>query len=116
MLNPKRFAYNLGIPGVLYQLYDTRTYKPDLVGLAAWQLTNAGAMWTATRWLTGEGQTWYSTYRPVVQEALYKGDASLFRSIRGPKGPSAVLLVGTYVANITVDNFLPPVSIENEFA
>ncbi len=83
----RRILYAAGPVGFLFEVASTRSYKPDPFGIVAWQAANAGAMYAGTWWLTGEGSTVWSTYSPVVKEALYKGDTSLVRSLRGPKKP-----------------------------
>ncbi len=105
----RRMLYSTGAVGLMIELYETRTYKPDPIGMAAWQIANAGAMYAGTWWLTGEGQTIYSVYKPVIQEALYKGETSLYRSLKGPKKPPlgvfGTLAVGLDVA-LQLDRYL----------
>ena len=106
MLDTRKMIYSMGPVGMAYEYWDTGKIKPDPLGIAGWQLANAGAMYTATRWLTGEGQTFYSVYKPVVQEEL----KNLRTAIRGsskkpPMGVFGTLAFGLDVA-LQIEQYL----------
>ncbi len=113
----RRILYAAGPVGFLFEVGTTRSYKPDPFGIVGWQIANAGAMYAGTWWLTGEGATVWSTYSPVIKEALYRGDTSLVRSLRGPKKPpgplGAFAIAGVLKAHMDqLDAFLNPLGPE----
>lgn len=95
MLDLRSIVYSMGPVGMAYEYHRTGKIRPDPVGIAGWQLANAATMWTATRLITGEGQTFYSTYKPVIQEEF----RNLRTAVRGsskkpPLGVFATLAIG----------------------
>ena len=65
--------------------------------------------------LTGGGQLKHAI--GITKDALYRTDVSLYRSLRGPPpGAAGVMLFGSYIANMAIDNLLPSISIENQYA
>ncbi len=106
MFDLRSFVYSMGPVGMSYEYFQTGKIRPDPVGIAAWQLLNAGAMYTGTRFLTGEGQTMLSVYRPVVQDEL----ANVRSIIRGspkkpPMGVFATLAIGVDTLRMVDDVF-----------
>lgn len=108
MLDLRSVVYSMGPVGLAFELYETREYNPNPVGIAGWLVANSAATYGATYALTGSGQTAVSVYGPVVAEEV----ANLGRIIRGPKsppGPLSALAVGGVLLHVT----LP--SIQNLF-
>ncbi len=107
MLDSRRILYAAGPVGFAFELYETREYNPDPVGIAAWMAGNSAAMYTATSYANHAsvgGQTVFSVYGPVLKEEA----ANLGRIIRGSKPPPsafATLAIGVYLADIARDLF-----------
>ena len=104
MINPRRILYAAGPVGIAFELYETREYNPDPIGIASWMAANSAAMYAATSYANHAsvgGQTVFSVYGPVLKEEA----ANLARIIRGPKpppGPLTALAVGGIFFNVIV--------------
>ncbi len=114
----RRLYYSAGPVGFALELYETGTWKPNPVGMASWQVANSASMYLGTRWLTGEGQTLYSVYKPVVTEEL----RNLKAAIRGPPkspplGVFATLAIGLDTFRVIDSTLgLTEVSMDQQFA
>ncbi len=104
MLDSRRILYAAGPVGFAFELYETREYNPDPVGIASWMAANSAAMYAATSYANHAsvgGQTVFSVYGPVLKEEA----ANLGRIIRGPKpppGPLSALAVGGALLHVTL--------------
>jgi hypothetical protein len=107
MLDTRRILYAAGPIGFAFELYETKEYDPDPVGIASWMVANSAAMYAATSFANHSsvgGQTVWSVYSPVIKEEA----ANLGRIIRGPKPPPSAFMtlgVGLHLANIAKDLF-----------
>lgn len=118
MAKLKYIAYHIPYFGSVLEYKETGAF-PWARTLAQVSVLSPFKYWYVNHFLgasqTGGGQLKHAV--GIAKDSLYRTDTSLLRSIRGPPpGAAGVMLFGTYIANLAVDNFLPTISIENQYA